>query len=87
MGRNLNGKTFSHTQVLPAAKTQKEAEELASMWASHITSDGKVKSTQLTDLLLEYVSIKRRNGASLTLQGSMKALLETTSMDGLVKRM
>lgn len=64
LGRNLNGKIIQPYASFPAAKTQKEAEELASMWASHITSDGKVKSTQLTDLLLEYVSIKRRNGAS-----------------------
>ena len=64
LGRNLNGKIIQPYASFPTAKTQKEAEELATMWASHITSDGKVKSTQLTDLLLEYVSIKRRNGAS-----------------------
>lgn len=60
----VDGKEIKPYKSFPDAKTREEAQEMAEKWASRITADGKVHSTVLTELLDEYIDIRRANGVS-----------------------
>lgn len=64
LGRDFSGKLIQPYTSFPAAASEEEAQAMAELWAAHLTADGKVKSTNLVQLLREYTELKRRNGAS-----------------------
>ncbi len=64
LGRDAAGKAIRPYKRFPKATTGEEAQALAETWAAHVTADGTVRSARLTDLLLDYVQMRERNGAS-----------------------
>lgn len=64
LGRTADGKSIQPYREFPTAKTEAEAQELANAWAANLTANGLVKSSLLVNLLEDYVSMRRRNGAS-----------------------
>ena len=64
LGTRVDGKQIKPFKSFPDARTREEAQEMAEKWASRITADGKVHSTVLTELLDEYIDIRRANGVS-----------------------
>ena len=64
LGRAADGRAIRPYKRFPRAATEEEAQALADTWSENLTADGTVKSARLTDLLSEYISLRRRNGAS-----------------------
>lgn len=64
LGRTPDGKPIQPYHEFPSAKSEEEAQELADIWTSNLTADGRVKSALLADLLDEYIEIRDRRGSS-----------------------
>lgn len=64
LGRGVDGKPIRPYKKFPHAATECEAQDLAEIWAAHVTADGTVRSARLIDLLSDYVQMRERNGAS-----------------------
>lgn len=64
LGKSKSGKVRLKRQSFHEAKNEAEAQVMADEWASHLTADGKVHSSRLTDLLDEYIALRERNGYS-----------------------
>lgn len=65
LGKAPDGRQIRPRRSFPDATTREEAQALADAWASHLTFDGKVKSTLIVDLLWEYIEQRKVKGAGL----------------------
>lgn len=64
LGIDALGSQIRPYRRFPAASTREEAQALAEAWAAHLTADGRVRSARLFDLLVDYIEMRDRGGAS-----------------------
>ena len=64
IGTDALGRQIRPYRRFPDARDGEEAQRLAETWAANLTADGRVRSARLVDLLVDYIDMRGRNGAS-----------------------
>lgn len=64
LGRDGSGRRVRPSRILSGAHDEDEAMSLARIWARNVTADGRVRSARICDLLREYISDRKLQGAA-----------------------